>query len=396
MTLLMVAWFSLDFPFWDQWELVPLLAKVHDGSLGWNDLVSPHNEHRILFPRLLMLGLALISRWNVRWEQVASLLCAAVLCAILLRAVIARLGASTWPRGMIWISSAVVVVSLFSLNQWQNWSFGWQCQIFMSVLAVITGFALLSHPQWGTTRLILAILCGIVATFSFGNGIVFWPVGMTLLWVNRGESRLKGILMVWCAVSIAMVALNWGVHKESVPSVRAVIPYFFTAIGAPLFPYHAGGAIGAGMVGLTGAAWLFRRKPDPLALALALYAVGTAVLLALARGGEGPEQALSSRYITCTQFFWLGMMLQVFTETPARWRQCALLGACVIWGFLMAVGSAYGVLKWTERYEYRMEARQEVMSGSDRALLSRIHPVPDAIFERRDILRHLKYNVYSE
>lgn len=394
MTLLMVAWFSLDFPFWDQWELVPLLAKIHDGSLGWSDLVAPHNEHRILFPRLLMLGLALMSRWNVRWEQAASLLCAGALCTMLLRVVIARLRVLQWSRGMIWLSSATVVVGLFSLNQWQNWSFGWQCQIFMSVLAVITGFTLLSHPRRGAIRLVFAILAGIVATFSFGNGILFWPVGLMLLWMSRGESRLKGILMVWCALSVAMVAINWGAHKESFPSLRAIIPHFFTAIGAPLFPYHVGAAIGAGMVGLIGAAWLFRRKPDPLALAFVLYAVGTALLLAFARGGEGAEQALSSRYITCTQFFWIGLMFQMISVGPVR--QWVLLGTCVIWGFLMAAGSAYGILKWTERHEYRLEARQEVISGSDRALLSRVHPDPDAIFERRDILRHLKYNVYSE
>src|SRR4051794_2788618 len=49
---------AVDVPSWDQWELVGLLVKSSHGELRFADLHAQHNEHRVLFPRLLMLGLA--------------------------------------------------------------------------------------------------------------------------------------------------------------------------------------------------------------------------------------------------------------------------------------------------------------------------------------------------
>jgi len=50
--------YGITIPYWDQWEFVPLLEKLHNHTLTLNDLWSQHNEHRILFPKILMLLLA--------------------------------------------------------------------------------------------------------------------------------------------------------------------------------------------------------------------------------------------------------------------------------------------------------------------------------------------------
>jgi hypothetical protein len=400
MTVLMVAWFSLDFPYWDQWELAPLIEKAHAGNLGWNDLTAPHNEHRLLFPRLLMLGLALISRWNVKWEQVASLILAAGLCGLVLRYTVTTMRMNRWPRGLIWAASACVVVGIFSLNQWQNWSFGWQCQIYMSVLSAVAGFMLLVASKDRFGRVALAAACGCVATFSFGNGIIFWPIGGAIILMTHGAftRRLALLLGLWTLAFLSILALNFtAYHPNPLPpgeSLRSVSILFLAMIGAPLFPFSAGISICAGVAGVVAVVVLLRRHREPLGIAFILYAVGTAMLIALARCGEGTEQALSSRYISCTHYFWFGAMLLVIGQTPRRIP--AVLAACAMWGLLMALGSGYGIMKWTERYEFRMEARQEVISGNDAGLLSRIHPEPGVIMERREILRRLRYNTYSE
>ncbi|HZS38481.1 MAG TPA: hypothetical protein VFF06_16715, partial [Polyangia bacterium] len=51
--------FGVDVPYWDQWELVPLLKGAHDGTLRAADFFALHNEHRLVVPRLIMLGLAM-------------------------------------------------------------------------------------------------------------------------------------------------------------------------------------------------------------------------------------------------------------------------------------------------------------------------------------------------
>lgn len=54
----MIAVFAVNVPFLDQWELVELFRKYHEGQLGFADFFAQHNEHRLLFPRLVMFGLA--------------------------------------------------------------------------------------------------------------------------------------------------------------------------------------------------------------------------------------------------------------------------------------------------------------------------------------------------
>src|SRR5262245_35820129 len=52
-----VARYSIDVPFLDQWDLVPLIDKMYQGQLTFHDLWMQFNEHRILFPKIIMLGL---------------------------------------------------------------------------------------------------------------------------------------------------------------------------------------------------------------------------------------------------------------------------------------------------------------------------------------------------
>ncbi|MBV8866713.1 MAG: hypothetical protein JO210_15070, partial [Acidobacteriaceae bacterium] len=52
-------------PFWDEWAFINSIATGR-GLLSWNWLWSQHNEHRLLFTRLLILAdLRLFSGKNV-------------------------------------------------------------------------------------------------------------------------------------------------------------------------------------------------------------------------------------------------------------------------------------------------------------------------------------------
>ncbi len=61
--------YGVDTPYWDEWDEVPsALVKQEAGNLHLSDLFAQHNEHRILFPRLIMLVTAHLTSWNVRAE----------------------------------------------------------------------------------------------------------------------------------------------------------------------------------------------------------------------------------------------------------------------------------------------------------------------------------------
>ena len=62
--------FSENIPFWDQWELVPSIELMRSGDLSIGDLWEQHNEHRLFFPKIIMLSLAALTSWNVQAEIV--------------------------------------------------------------------------------------------------------------------------------------------------------------------------------------------------------------------------------------------------------------------------------------------------------------------------------------
>src|SRR5437868_9895659 len=60
---------GVDIPFADQWDgTAPLFEKMAAGTLGFADFFAQHNEHRILFPRLIFFALGRLTHWNVRAE----------------------------------------------------------------------------------------------------------------------------------------------------------------------------------------------------------------------------------------------------------------------------------------------------------------------------------------
>lgn len=57
--------FGVDVPFLDEWHafVIPL-QQFDQGTLGFSALLAQHNEHRMVFPRLLTLANATLFHWN--------------------------------------------------------------------------------------------------------------------------------------------------------------------------------------------------------------------------------------------------------------------------------------------------------------------------------------------
>src|ERR1700704_5081833 len=69
----LVARYGVDIPFADEWTFAPMFVKAHDHTLGLADLFAQHNEHRPVFPRLLMIGIARAAHGNVRAQMFFSI-----------------------------------------------------------------------------------------------------------------------------------------------------------------------------------------------------------------------------------------------------------------------------------------------------------------------------------
>src|SRR6266403_432477 len=89
-----VVHYAVNVPYCDQWMVVSRVADFVEGRASLATLWAPHNEHRFPIPFLLMLGLARLSHWDVRWEMAAGVVCqleSLGILALLLRRTIAPL-----------------------------------------------------------------------------------------------------------------------------------------------------------------------------------------------------------------------------------------------------------------------------------------------------------------
>jgi len=144
----LVGKLSVNVPFSDEWELVPLLRKQAARSLRWADVWAQHNEHRSFFPELIMLKVARFTHWNIRAEVLVNLVLAAMTLAVLLFLLKRTLG--LLGRGPYAVAAVLFSWMMFSPRQWENWLWGWQMAWFLSNLSAVVAAAVLS--QWPDRR----------------------------------------------------------------------------------------------------------------------------------------------------------------------------------------------------------------------------------------------------
>lgn len=191
--------YTVNIPDKDDWALLEALAKYHEGRLTFADLWVNHNEHRMLFPKTLMLIAAVCSGWN-QYYFYAMNFAAGLLTFVFLiwqtKKVFRALNRD-WP---LWLLPALSVV-FFSLAQWQPWCWGYSFKIFFGRLAAWTGLWLLAYPGAKGKGFFAALLLGTVTTYSYVSGVSYWPAGLltlVLMAVWRKENLL-GRICIWTA-----------------------------------------------------------------------------------------------------------------------------------------------------------------------------------------------------
>jgi len=59
-----VYYYGIKFVFFDEWEIVVTIDKIVNGTLNFSDLIKSNNEHIIFFPRIFMVCLAFLTKFN--------------------------------------------------------------------------------------------------------------------------------------------------------------------------------------------------------------------------------------------------------------------------------------------------------------------------------------------
>ena len=424
--IFLVYTYRVDVPAWDQWNLVPLMDKFYQGTLTFQDLWSQHGEHRIFFPRIVMLLLARFSGWNTTYELAFSILLAMVIFFVLVYQI--RITERLLQIRLNWLIP-VLSIMVFSLNQVQNWLWGFQLTEFMSVLAVLAGFILLQAPDdW--VKYSAAILLGVIASYSFGNGLLYWFIGLFILLVLTFDNRRLMISRVAIWVVAAGLTILWYTYDYHTPNLSLLafekplefIEYVLVFLGMPVtitsFDCAVGGlnceqvtfaAIVASLSGLISfgyVTWSLRRRVERKTLtpymAMTLYAILSALEIGFARISFFRTQAMSSRYVTISSFFWIALIVLLLvwaqtTEMSNNRRRRAGYGLVILMVGLVTLNSIQWSKSFPMHYEYYAPLRTGLSSPKNDDVLHVLYPwAPslDWMKTQREVLEKYHLSVF--
>jgi hypothetical protein len=324
--LVLVGKYGRSVPYWDEWNVVPILAGDQPLDAGW--LWSAHNgAHRFTVPRLLLLASLQLSGYDFRAGMYVNV--------VLLGAL--AFGCLWTARGLRGGTAYADAFFPFVLLHWghcENILWAWQVAYVAPV--VLAGTLLLvvvgAGPQWGPGRAAVAGVCLVLLPMCGLAGLVYVPplalwfgyVGIRQ-WRSSAPGARRTSLLVWgftvaalLVSGVSLVGLQPAPYGElSFPGVWQTSMEYLSVSLSPkavaLTPYVGLGVL---LLWLSGAAALLvaaGRTPAPdraRALGLLVFlaaGVGLALSVGLGRAGHGG----ASRYCLlgaptwcCLYFAW--------------------------------------------------------------------------------------------
>lgn len=348
--------YGVNVPTFDQWELIPYLEKMNAHSLTFGDIIAQHNEHRIAFPRLIMLGLASLTGWNMIAEMLTSL-GLQILSFVLIWKAINRTLSGTLAAAVALFAS----FCLFNPMQWENWLWGWQIQWYLTILGMVAALYFCWYLPLRSRKLnhLVAIVAATVATFSLASGMVTWVLLLAFLAIRKQFKAL--------AVYLAATTGNLALYFHNYHSIAGHTPIdtLFTN-QLDFFRYvflYLGGSISnddqiAPIIGaitlvlfliLSIKAILIRQSKTYFWIAIASYVLLNAAITGSGRFLLGPEQALASRYTSFSLLWILSLVIlsapYIYSGVKARteWRQPITIASIAALLAIFTINSLGGV-----------------------------------------------------
>ena len=313
---------------------VPLVASMLDGTCSLGTFIRNAwigGSHSTLAVTPIYFLNARLFAWSVWVELSLGLALAAAALALLAGAI---------PRSARWPLLPLLSLLLFSTSRVTVFTFGEPAlQYGLSQLGVAIGaFAL---ARWTGRPIALALtlaFSGILASWSWGGGIMAWPVFATALVLLRVSSPgAWAILLSGATAGLAQYA--WLLPRDLSATTAGHVPWamkagiFLDVLGRPFVngiahadPNAWSRALGAAaLLGLAGLLVLLGKKfrEQLVPLFLVAWALLVAAQIALIRS------AVAAWYASPMALFWAGLLM-LFAASPAPFRAAGALAISLL------------------------------------------------------------------
>ena len=199
--------YGVNVPYMDQWVFVPLIDKFYNSNLDLNDLFAQHNEHRLPFARIIMLISMYFTHYNNVAEMYISCSIASLTLFMLFLLYKQQFGLS---RSSL-IGFIPVSWLLFDFRQYDNILLGFTIHIYLAIFGLIVSIYSLKNTRKIDRMFVLAILGGVLSSFSFLTGLLIWPLGLLLIVVSSKTDKIS-LGASWSFAGIVTLCIyfyNW-------------------------------------------------------------------------------------------------------------------------------------------------------------------------------------------
>ncbi len=362
--LLYVYRYGTNIGWEDSYEFtVDLLQKWYAGRLTFADLWAQQNEHRLLFGYAGALAVALVTHWNAVAEMYLTQLCLLAMMGVYLYVF---MGTSTSRfRGWLFVPIAFLV---FSVRQYQPLLMNMSvAQVAVETVAALFCLCLLNQPQWTTAKFLGAVFFAVVGSYTQGQGLPVWPLGLLPLLLTPLSKRRKIVLgTIWCATAIVVLLVYFWGWKNGPGQVRMFsMEYFATIVGAAIFPDLSSATVGGVIILLLSTATILltlrfgKARQYSFWLTLLVYGVLVNAQVTVGRGsynGFSPAQAMSSRYAMFSLLTVIGLYA-ILSSLLNGEKLTRLVSA--LWGATLALVVLGVVLSSIEGYQIGAFVKQQ-------------------------------------
>ncbi|WP_374591770.1 hypothetical protein [Aquabacterium sp.] len=319
------------FPFWDQWdgEVLVLMRHYLDGSLVWTDFLTPANEHRIVYTRILNLG-----AFVLQGERMNCLLPIYVQALIHSASGVLLLRELNRERPHWFLSLALALPFAWPVSS-ENMFWSYQSQVYIQILSFTLATIWLAKPDYSLRRMLL------LAAF---------------VWLNMATTLLLPVLGI-CASYLHFTATRDQRHLRNLALYATLAGAIYLTI--PFNPAHAAmkaasfGAfltelklylerpLGAGWLMWTPFAWsswqiLVRKNRSPLLITP--WLLHTLVLCLSALASYGRQGGVPDRYNDYIALAYAASVLTVCQATSMRSDSISLRAMTQKLALLVGVG----------------------------------------------------------
>lgn len=421
----------------DDLDVISFIQKLHYNQLSFADFWEQHNEHRVLFPFCFIYLTTKLYHWNnvtFTYETFA------ISCgSLLLLAVIYYRLLTGWYRIAGFLLSSFL---LFSISQYANWLVAFQLQWMLTVLCLFAAIIKFipsvgaQEPINKIKSIILAIIPTVIASYSLASGLCLWVIALLFMLVTyRYWGRIPIIIWTVSAslvISLYLYKLEFGRQKFQIegPTDKMYllkhpinyIKYICIYLGGSFnFNESISTSIIIGIAGILLAVgclvilWRLhlKTKNDYLTYSslwcmLILFGFANAAITGIIRCSMGLIQALSSRYTTMSNIFWIGLiglsfyLLSIVMDTMPKFtkRLTIILFSIITFCFI-------GLFFHTDIYSYNRSLEQ--CTFMSKALINQlelkgpvndtyygIYPDPAGFYDRVSAQRRLHEGPYCD